>query len=105
MTTIEIAKVGKEFYNNYYKKYHHYVTINYKFGEQIKTCTMLQLTEEGKSIMMSETLNAKVFTCPWCGKKVSYNELEIWSEDDIDEIVNNEVPCSYCYEDLMGEDL
>lgn len=105
MTINEIATIGMEFRNNYFEKYHQYVTITYKYGGVIRTRKELQMTKEGEAIMMGEALNAKVFTCPSCGKKVSFNDLEIWDGDSVTEIANNKVICSCCYEDTMGEDL
>ena len=104
MTTIEIATIGKEFHDNYFTKYHHYVVKTYKYRGEIKTRKVLEMTEEGQAIMMSEALNAKVFTCPDCGQKVSFNDLEYWGEE-IEKVVANKVSCSLCYEDEMGEDL
>lgn len=89
MKKIEIARIGKDFHENKYTKY----------------CQgPLRLTKEGEAILNGEALNAKVFTCPDCGKKVSFNELEYWGED-LEELVADEVTCSRCYEDEMGEDL
>lgn len=104
MTKNEIAKLGKEFHENYYTKYHHYVVKTYKYRGEIKTRKNLELTTEGRQILMGEALNAKVFTCPCCGQKVSFNELEYWGEE-VKEVVANKVSCSLCYENEMGEDL
>lgn len=104
MTTIEIATIGKDFHDNCYSKYHHYVTKTYKYRGEIKTRKDLELTEEGRAILMGEALNAKVFICPCCERKVSFNNLEYWGEE-IEEVVANEIYCSECYEDEMGEDL
>lgn len=104
MTIKEIAMLGKDFHDNYYSKYHHYVVTTYKYRGKIKTLKTLELTDEGRKIMMGEALNAKVFTCPYCGEKVSFQDLEYWGEE-IEKVIANEIPCSMCYEDEMGEDL
>ena len=103
MTTLEIATIGKEFDDNYYTKYHHYVTKTYKYCGEIRTRKDFVMTEEGEAILMGDALNAKVFVCPYCGEKVSFNDLEYWGES-IEEIVNNKISCSECYENEMGED-
>ena len=104
MTKIEIARIGKEFHDNYYTKYHHRITKTYKYKGVIKTREIIELTEEGRAIMMGEALNAKVFTCPYCKQKVSFNDFEYWGED-IKDIVADKISCSICYEEEMGEDL
>ena len=104
MTKLEIAMIGKEFYDNYYTKYHEKVFKTYKYKGKIKTRQEMKITEEGRAILMGEALNTEVFTCPCCGRKVTFHELEYWGED-IEELVNDEITCSECYEEEMGEDL
>ena len=104
MTKKEIAIIGKEFNENYYNKYHEKVIKVYKYCGEVRQREVLELTKEGVAIMNGEALNSKVFCCPCCHKKVSYNELEDWL-GDIEEIANDKVMCSLCYEEEMGEDL
>lgn len=104
MTKFEIATIGKEFHDNYYTKYHRRVVQTYKYRGQQKTREVIELTEEGRAIMMGEALNAEVFTCPCCGQKVSFNDLEYWGED-AEAVAADEITCSLCYEEEMGEDL
>ncbi len=103
MTKREMVQMGMEFKRNYYGKYHVEVEKTYKYRGEVKTCTELVLTEEGKKIM--EELETPMFICPNCGEKVSFNELEIWGEETEEELMNNKVVCSVCYEEEMGEDL
>lgn len=84
---IQIARIGKDFYDNKRTKYHN----------------GLAWTEEGEAIL-NDILNEKVFTCPECEQKVSFNELEYWGED-VELIANDEIVCSICYEKEMGENL
>lgn len=104
MTIREIAMLGKDFHDNYYTKYHHYVEKTYKYRGENKVCKTLEMTKEGCSIMMGKALNTKVFICPSCGEKISFNELEYWGED-IKEVIANKIPCSLCYEEEMGDNL
>ena len=53
------------------------------------------MTEEGRKIQ--DMLYTPMFICA---------ELESWlGDDNIEEFMNDEVPCSLCYEEEMGEDL
>lgn len=47
----------------------------------------------------------KVFKCPECGEMCSIWDLEIWSCDTDEDILNDKVCCSCCYEISMGDDL
>lgn len=47
----------------------------------------------------------KFFKCPECGEMCAILDLEIWSSDTDDAILNDEVVCSICYETEMGDDL
>ena len=105
MTVFEIATIGKEFTDNYYNKYHQYIIKTYKYRGEIRTRKISEMTKEGEALLMGETLNTPAFTCPWCHKKVSFNDLEVWDEDTVEDIANNKVPCAECYEEEMGEDL
>lgn len=104
MTKLEIATIGKEFHDNYYSKYHKEVIKTYKYKGEVKTRKETELTEEGRAIQMGEALNTEIFTCPCCGRKVTFHELEYWGED-IEALLNDKVTCSECYEEEMGEDL
>lgn len=104
MTKMEMALLGKEFDKNYYSKYHMKVTVTYKYRGEIKTRVESRMTEEGEKLM--DILSGKkIFTCPYCHEKKSYGELEIWDEDTAEQIARDEIGCSECYEDAMGEDL
>lgn len=104
MTKLEMINMGIEFHANYYKKYNLPVEKQYKYRGEIKTRTEFKMTEEGRKIM--NLLYTPMFTCPCCGNKVGFAELESWLADDsIEEFMADEVPCSICYEDEMGEDL
>ena len=87
MTKLEMARLGKEYRKNYFRS-----DSEYFFK-----------TEESKRIRV--LLDTPMFTCPCCGKLVSFNSLEQWLVDTPEEIANNECPCSICYEDEMGDDL
>ena len=47
----------------------------------------------------------KVFTCPCCGEKKAYIDLEVWSSDSVEDIINDAIVCAECYEIEMGDDL
>ena len=98
-----IAILGKEFEDNYYSKFHTKVTETYKYRGEIKTRETLKMTEQGERIMKALE-DAKIFKCPCCGEKKSFLDLETW-EDDIEDIINDKVICSSCYEDAMEDNL
>ena len=104
MTKIEIAQMGMEFKNNYYTKYDLPVEVQYKYRGEIRTRIEYHWTEEAHRI--HDTLAAhKVFKCPECGEMVSFNDLEVWTGDSLEALLDDEIACSLCYEDIMGEDL
>ena len=103
MKKSELAKIGMEFFENYYTKYKLSKEVQYIYRGQVKTRREYYLTEEGKRI--NELLKVPAFTCPHCGRLVSFNQLECWTADSIEDFENDEVTCSSCYEDEMGEDL
>ena len=104
MTKMEMAILGKEFDKNYYSKYHIRVTETYKYRGVVKTRETLKMTEEGEKIL--DILDGeKLFRCPCCGEMKSFLGLEVWDEDTVESIVADEVTCSLCYEEEMGEDL
>ena len=103
MTKLEMAILGKEFDEHYYSKYHVKVTETYKYRGEVRTRTSLKMTDEGEAIIKILE-EEKLFTCPICGKKKSYGELEVWDET-AEEVAQNQVECALCYEDAMGEDL
>lgn len=47
----------------------------------------------------------KVFICPECGKKKAFIDLEVWANDTAEDIFNNIILCSECYENQMEDDL
>ena len=96
--------LGKEFQKNYYSKYHTHVTETYKYRGVVKTRETLKMTEEGEKIL-GVLDSEKLFRCPCCGEMKSFLDLEVWDEDAVESIVADEVTCSICYEDEMGEDL
>lgn len=102
MTKLEMAKLGREFHDNYYKKYDLPVMVEYKYGGKMRTRKEYRMTEEGKKI--NEILKTPMFRCPICKKLVSFNELEVWDQSP-KTIAHNEVECSMCYESYMGDDL
>ena len=103
MTKNELAMMGIEFKENYYTKYNLPVEVQYKYRGEIRTRTEYRWTEEARRI--HSLLDIPAFTCPCCGQLVSFNELEFWRGDSLDDLLNDEIPCSECYEDEMGEDL
>ena len=103
MTKMEMAILGREFKDNYYSKYHQKVTVTYKYRGEVKTRTELKMTEEGLELLHL-THGEKLFTCPCCGRKKSFGDLEVWDQT-AEEIARDEVECSLCYEEEMGEDL
>lgn len=103
MTKREIAELGKDFDENYYKKYHVRTEVPYVYRGVVKTRIEYHYTEEGRRIR--DLLGQPMFICPICGNKVSYIDLEAWTSDSVDDLINDCVPCSLCYEDEMGEDL
>lgn len=50
-------------------------------------------------------LEEKIFRCPDCGRMCAIWDLEIWSSDTDEDILNDRVCCSSCYEEGMGDDL
>ena len=46
-----------------------------------------------------------VFTCPECGEKVAFIDLEFWSSDSFEDLLADKIICSQCYENEMGDDL
>lgn len=46
-----------------------------------------------------------VFTCPECGEKVAFNDLEFWNTDSFEDLLADKIICSECYENEMGDDL
>ena len=108
MTKMEFVKIELAFGKDYYTKYHTYKTVAYKYRGEFRTRKELVMTEEGKALdeMLSKESEKHLFTCPCCGKKVRFEDLEVWfDEDELEDFVNDEVICSLCYEDKMGEDL
>lgn len=104
MTKMEMAILGKEFDKNYYSKYHVRVTETYKYRGQTKTRETFRMTEEGEKIL--DILDGeKLFRCPHCGQMKTFLQLEVWDEDTVESLVADEVSCSHCYEEAMGEDL
>jgi CRISPR/Cas system-associated protein Cas10 (large subunit of type III CRISPR-Cas system) len=83
MTKLEIATIGLEMKNNYYKKG--------GFDFWYKNYPFLWDDE--------------VFTCPCCGEKKTFSDLEVWDDDNAELIAKDEYKCSCCYESSMGEDL
>ena len=103
MKKTEIIAMGIDFHQNLYTKYYTRYTVTYKYGGKIRTRQESEITEEGLKIR--KILNSeRVFKCPCCGRKVTFNELESWL-GTARQLARNEVPCSSCYEDGMGEDL
>ncbi len=108
MTKMEFVKMELAFGKDYYTKYHTYKTVEYKYRGEFRTRKELVMTEEGKALneMLSKESENHLFTCPCCGKKVQFDDLEAWiDEDRPEDFINDEVICSLCYEDEMGEDL
>ena len=102
MTKMEMAMLGTEFHANYYNKYHEKVTETYKYCGEIRTRETIRMTAEGENMM--RTLTAPMFTCPTCGRVVSFLDLEVW-DDTAEAVAADRVECSLCYEEYMGEDL
>lgn len=53
----------------------------------------------------TELTDEAVFTCPECGEKVAFNDLEFWSTDSFEDLLADKIICSQCYENEMGDDL
>ena len=103
MKKTEIIAMGMDFNLNYYTKYYARRTVTYKYGGKMRTREEGFTTDEGRQIRhLLDT--QRVFKCPCCGRKVTFTELEWWL-GTAQELAHNEVPCSSCYEDEMGEDL
>ena len=103
MTKNELAMIGIDFHENYYTKYHLPVEVQYKYRGEIRTRIEYHWTEEARRIR--SLLNTPAFTCPCCERLVSFNDLEFWSGDSLESLLNDEITCAECYEDEMGEDL
>ena len=103
ITKEAIARVGIDFDENYYEKYRLEKEVHYKYRGQDKVRIEFYDTEECKAIR--NLLGIKAFTCPVCKRMVCYGGLAYWRHDDFDALVNDEIECSMCYEDEMGDDL
>ena len=106
MTKMEMIQLGLDFYREYLRegKFYTRVTESYKYRGEVKTRSSMVLTTEGRQIQ--ELLREPMFTCPVCGQRVGFCDLEVWLGDgDLEAFLADEVPCSCCYEDGMGEDL
>ena len=103
MTKRTIAILAIEFYNN---NYHHQERYNatYLINGKVRTVESYRFTKEGKKIF-DILCHEKVFTCPYCKEKKSANDLEIWQDTAVQDLVLDTVPCSECYEEEMGYDL
>jgi hypothetical protein len=107
MTKQIIAKLAIEFYNSNFlhqeKYYEKYQKIQFVRG-QMRTVESYRFTKEGKKIF-DILCHEKVFTCPYCKEKKSANDLQIWQDNTIQDLILDTVPCSECYEEEMGDDL
>lgn len=103
MTKLELVKKMVEFHENYYSKYHETKVEYYKYRGEVKTRTTSVLTKEGEELL-ELSYKDKLFKCPCCGEMVAFGELEYWDES-VEDVMNDEITCSACYEDEMGEDL
>ena len=103
MTKRTIATLAIEFYNNNYHYQERYNTTCLVNGK-VRTVESYRFTKEGKKIF-GILCHEKVFTCPYCKEKKSANDLEIWQDTAVQDLVLDTVPCSECYEEEMGYDL
>jgi hypothetical protein len=104
MTRQEIAELALDYTNNYFTKYLNTYTEVYKYRGKTLERKRSKLSEEGKKVgALLES--QKIFTCSDCGEQVSALELEIWTDDTLEDLINNKISCSECYENAMGEDL
>ena len=104
MTRKEIAELTLDYTNNYFTKYHEKYIKTFKYNGKIHQREETRLSAEGERIgAFLET--QKIFICPDCGEKVSSLDLEIWDTDTLEDLINNKISCSECYENMMGEDL
>ena len=105
MTKIEMVKLGMEFDSEYLHegKYYTRVTETYKYRGQVKERSFMEMTAEGRRV--DGLLDEPMFVCPDCGKLVSFNDLEVWLGESEEDFLNDNVLCSLCYEDAMGDDL
>lgn len=106
LTKLEIAKIGMDFDAHYYdKKYWYDEVVTYKYNGEIKTRVEHHETQEHKDI--AKLLDDyPVFQCPCCKRMVTFGDLEYWTGDGtLDTLMNDEITCSSCYEDEMGDDL
>jgi len=104
MTRKEIAELALDYANNYYTKYHEKYVKVYKYRGEIRQREKSRLSAEGKRI---DTFlrEQKIFICPDCGETVSALDLELRLGDSLEDLINNKIYCSKCYEDAMDEDL
>ncbi len=102
-TKIEIARIGHNYSKNYYKAFTEEYEVTYKYRGEIRTRTEFRSTEKGKAIR-NLLDNNLIFKCPCCGEMMAYTDLEYWL-GSAENAAADEVLCSECYEDGMGEDL
>ena len=104
MTRKEIAELALDYTNNYYTKYRENYIKVYKYRGEIRHREESRLNAEGERV--NALLNEqKIFICPDCGEAISALDLELWLGDSLEDLVNNRICCSECYENAMGEDL
>ena len=104
MTKREFVEKMIDFDENYYTKYLQERIVTYKYAGQTRTRSEFELTDTGKELFDLANNSPFRFICPCCKKSVSFGDLEYWDES-VDAVLNNEVTCSVCYEEEMGEDL
>lgn len=104
MTRKEIAELALDYINNYYTKYREKYIKVYKYHGEIRQREESRPNAEGERVgaFLKEQ---KIFTCPDCGEAVSALDLELWLGDNLEDLINNKICCSECYENAMGEDL
>ena len=102
-TKLEIARIGRNYSEQYWKAFREEFEVQYKYRGEIRTRIESRPTEKARAIRDLLDSNP-IFKCPCCGEMMTYNDLEYWLGSAADAAAD-EVLCSGCYEDGMGEDL
>lgn len=96
---MEAERKKTKYVPHYYKR--NGKILERSYPDRIQTARYEELFyDREKKLLRGEV--GKIFKCCECGKMCGYFDLECWS---VDELNGEELLCSECYENDMGEDL